>query len=191
MKDLSPRSCCHCGKDFTPKYTTLQIACSLRCATTYAKREREGKEKAEREQTKARKKALETIPELTKVAQREFNAFIRARDRDQACICCGKPLPTATGIRSHGVDAGHYRSVGSASHLRFDERNVHAQLVLCNRWGAGRAVDYRIGLIARIGLAAVEALEASNTPHKWTREELRDIATLYRTKRRNLEKEQA
>ena len=53
---------------------------------------------------------------------------------------------------------------GSAAHLRFDERNAHAQRKVCNRWGAGRAVDYRIGLVARIGLAAVEALESDNAP---------------------------
>ena len=45
----------------------------------------------------------------------------------------------------------------------------------CNRWGAGRAVDYRIGLICRIGLASVEALESENDPTKWTIEELREI----------------
>lgn len=189
MKDLSPRSCCHCGKDFTPKYTSMQQACTLRCAASYAKREREGREKAEKAQTKARKKALETIPELIKKAQHEFNAYIRARDKDKPCICCGHPL--GEGDVGGAFDCGHYRSTGSASHLRFDERNAAAQRKVCNRWGAGRAVDYRIGLIARIGQAEVEALEADNAVRKWTREELRDIATLYRQKRRELEKEQA
>jgi hypothetical protein len=186
MKDLSPRPCCHCGKPFTPQYTSMQIACTLRCAKSYAVKEREGKEKAERAVTKARRKALETIPALIKVAQREFNAFIRARDADQPCICCGQPL--GEGDVGGAFDCGHYRSTGSASHLRFDERNAHAQRKVCNRWGAGRAVDYRIGLVSRIGLAAVEALETNNEPHKWTREELRQIAATYRQKRKEQEK---
>ena len=59
---------------------------------------------------------------------------------------------------------------------------MHRQLVQCNRHGAGRAVDYRIGLIARIGLEAVEALEADNTARKWTIEDLRGIRDLYREK---------
>jgi hypothetical protein len=44
-----------------------------------------------------------------------------------------------------------------------------------------------VGLIARIGREAVEALEADNRVHKWTREELRAIAATYKAKRRELE----
>ena len=83
-------------------------------------------------------------------------------------------------------DCGHYRSVGSAQHLRYDERNAHGQRKQCNRWGAGRAVDYRIGLVARIGLEAVEALEADNAPRKWLREELIYIRDRYRAKLKEL-----
>lgn len=136
--------------------------------------------KVERVETLRRKEAIKTIPDLIKEAQREFNAFIRARDAHQPCICCGHPLGA---VEVGGAfDCGHYRSTGSASHLRFDERNAHAQRKVCNRWGAGRAVDYRIGLVARIGLEAVEALESNNSPHKWTREELIQIRDTYRAK---------
>jgi hypothetical protein len=145
------------------------------------------KRKVDRATDRARRRALETIPELIKVAQREFNAFIRLRDEWRPCICCGKPLHSGIDVGG-GFDAGHYRSVGSAPHLRFDERNCHGQRKVCNRHGAGRAVDYRIGLIERIGLEAVEALEADNRVHKWTREELREIAAHYRMRRKELEK---
>lgn len=136
--------------------------------------------KVERAETRRRKEAIKTIPELIKEAQHAFNAYIRARDARQPCICCGQPL--GTGEVGGAFDCGHYRSTGSASHLRFDERNAHAQRKVCNRWGAGRAVDYRIGLVARIGLEAVEALEFDNTPHKWTREELIAIRDTYKAK---------
>ena len=43
-------------------------------------------------------------------------------------------------------------------------------------------MDYRIGLMARVGLDAIEALEADNTPHKWTREELIAIRDTYKAK---------
>lgn len=164
-----------------------QKVCSVRCATKLAKAVRAKGRKELRE----RKKELQTIPELIKVAQREFNAYIRARDKDQPCICCGQPLCGSDASASTGgaFDCGHYRSTGSAPHLRFDERNAHGQRKVCNRWGAGRAVDYRIGLIARVGLEAVEALEADNTIRKWTREELREIAATYRAKRKELEKQ--
>lgn len=142
--------------------------------------------KVEKAETRRRKEAIKTIPDLIKEAQREFNAYIRARDAHQPCICCGQPL--GTGEVGGAFDCGHYRSTGSASHLRFDERNAHAQRKVCNRWGAGRAVDYRIGLVARIGLAAVEALENDNTPHKWTREELIAIRDNYKAKLKEMKK---
>lgn len=144
--------------------------------------------KAEIATTRARKQALKRIPDLIKEAQTAFNAYVRARDEKEACICCGRfPMSDAW----HSWDCGHYRSTGSASHLRFNEDNAHRQLVICNRHGAGRAVDYRIGLIARIGLARVEALEADNTPHKWQRDELISIRDHYRARLRELKEETA
>ena len=142
--------------------------------------------KVERAETRRRKEAIKTIPDLIKEAQREFNGYIRARDQDQPCICCGRPL--GDGQVGGAYDAGHYRSTGSASHLRFHPDNCHAQRKDCNRYGAGRAVDYRIGLIARIGAARVDALEASNQPHKWTREELIAIRDTYKTKLKEMKR---
>lgn len=142
--------------------------------------------RVERAETRRRKEAIKTIPDLIKEAQHAFNAYIRARDAHQPCICCGRPL--GDGDVGGAFDCGHYRSIGSASHLRFDERNAHAQRKQCNRWGAGRAVDYRIGLVARIGGEAVEALESDNTPRKWNREELIAIRDEYRAKLKELKK---
>jgi hypothetical protein len=175
------KQCAHCLRPFTPA-RPLQSVCSPRCAAQLTK-VRKAKEKAD---LKERKRALETIPELIKVAQREFNAWIRARDEGKPCICCGEPLSDGVGGAGGAFDCGHYRSVGSASHLRFDERNAHGQRKRCNRYGAGRAVDYRVGLIGRIGVAAVEALEADNGIKKWTRDELRQIAATYRQKLKEL-----
>jgi hypothetical protein len=140
------------------------------------------------ERDKARKAALKRIPDLIKEAQFAFNAYVRARDSSFPCICCGQPLiKEAVG---GGYDCGHYRSTGSASHLRFDEDNAHGQRKVCNRHGAGRAVDYRIGLIARIGLQRVEALEANNQVHKWSVDELKVIKAKYRAKLKELEAKQ-
>jgi hypothetical protein len=183
----APRSkqCSVCLKPFMPA-RPLQAVCSPRCAHRKVKLTKE----KEREEFKKRRAELETIPELLRKAQTEFNKWVRTRDHDQPCISCGAPPPDLSGLHA-GRDAGHYRSVGSASHLRFHVDNVHAQCVKCNQWGAGRAVDYRIGLIARIGQARVEALEADNTPRKWTREELRSIRDTYRQKLKDMRKEQA
>lgn len=144
--------------------------------------------KVERAETRRRKEAQKRIPDYIKEAQHAFNAYIRARDAAKPCICCGKPL--GAGEVGGAYDCGHYRSTGSAAHLRFHEDNAHAQRKVCNRWGAGRAVDYRIGLVARIGLEAVEALESSNTPHKWTREELISVTQKFRRMLKDLQASQ-
>jgi hypothetical protein len=67
-------------------------------------------------------------------------------------------------------------------HLRYNEDNAHGQRKQCNRWGAGRAVDYRIGLIKRIGLERVEALESNNEVVKYTIEDLKEITKKYKAK---------
>lgn len=169
----------------------MQKVCSPACAhalTSAENAKNAAKAKAlEAKQDRARRNALKTIPELKKEAQIAFNAYIRARDHlaGHACICCGRPLDW--GRLGGAVDAGHYRSTGSADHLRYDEDNCHAQRADCNRYGAGRAVDYRIGLLGRIGAKRVEALEADNTPRKWTRHDLERIKREYTVKARNLQ----
>ena len=178
-----PKPCAQCGTLFSPFSSTARL-CSPTCARKIVKAD----QKAEKVQTRARKAELETIPQLIKKAQHAFNAFIRGRDARNPCISCGAPPPDLSALHA-GRDAGHYRSVGSASHLRFDERNCHAQCVHCNQWKSGNAVDYRLGLLDRIGAAAVASLESDNTPHKWTREELREIRATYIAKLKHIQRE--
>jgi hypothetical protein len=142
------------------------------------------RQKAERKADRAKREKLKTRSDYLKEAQREFNRYIRLRDASRPCICCGQPLKS--GLVGGGYDAGHYRSVGSAPHLRFDERNVHAQRKQCNRWGAGRAIDYRLGLIGRIGQAAVEAIERDQTPRNYSADELKALRDTYRRLAREL-----
>ncbi|RYF30676.1 MAG: ninG protein [Comamonadaceae bacterium] len=142
-------------------------------------------EKVDRALTMERRERLKRIPDRIKEAQKVFNAWVRTRDQHQTCISCGKPPGDMTQLHA-GRDAGHYRSTGSASHLRFHEDNCHAQCVKCNQWGAGMAVDYRIRLLERIGLDRVEALEADNAVNKWTHEELKAIKSKYAAKLKEL-----
>lgn len=170
-----------CGRLFMP-VRLMQSVCSPACASRKVRSEK----KREREEIRKRKEAIKTIPTLIREAQHAFNAYIRHRDKDKPCICCGQPLSMGNEVSGGSFDAGHYRSVGSASHLRFEESNVHGQRKACNRYGAGRAVNFRIGLIDRIGELAVLRLERDNRVHKWTREELIEIKDTYRRKLREL-----
>lgn len=140
------------------------------------------------------REAQKTLPQLHREAQAAFNALRREQCKraGYGCVSCGRPLGwDHEGVRTHMVDAGHYRSVGSAPQLRYTSANVWAQCVNCNRYGAGKAVDYRIGLVQRIGVEAVEALESFNEVHKWTKEEVRAIRDESRASLRELKKGQS
>lgn len=173
------KACKHCGSSFSP-VRPLQSVCGPVCA---ARKVRSDK-KAEIQTTRARREALKRIPDLIKDAQTAFNSFIRARDAGLPCICCGKPFePQKPG---GSADAGHFRSRGAAPHLRFNEDNCFAQRKNCNRPGGTTYAAFRAGVVSRIGLERVEALEANNKVHKWTADELRAIKAEYRAKLKEL-----
>jgi len=178
-----------CGASFFPQRLG-QAVCSPACAIIDAPRNQPKARKAlaqvERTAIKVRKEKLKSRSDFVRECQQAFNEFIRWRDRAarHPCISSGRPLDWS----GNQTDAGHYRSVGSAPHLRFDERNCHAQSKADNRFLSGNAVDYRIGLIARIGLAAVEALESDQAPRKHTIEELKALTAKYRAMTRELKR---
>lgn len=191
MSRVKPKTCKACRCKFTPS-KPLQTVCGPQCAAEVAAKQRKAhavaKAKEERKAIKAKKEKLKTRSDYIKEAQIEFNRYIRFRDEGKPCICCGQPLDS---VGTGGAfDCGHYRSVGSAPHHRFNENNAAGQRKQCNRYGAGRAVDYRMGLIGRIGLQAVEALESDNEPRKWTIEELKAIKAHYKKKTKDLQCQQ-
>lgn len=189
---MKVKVCRNCKSPFEP-VRNMQAVCSVMCGLDRARKLREAKQKAERvadkAQDKVKREAQKTIPQLIAEAQVEFNKFIRLRDQlaGRNCISSGRALDWS----GNNVDAGHYRSTGAAPHLRFDENNCHAQSKHDNQWKAGNVVGYRVGLIQRIGIEAVEALESNNEVVKWDRETLRQIKVIYRAKVRALKKEQA
>lgn len=164
--------------------------CSPECGTVLAmarlEKQKSAAARADRQETKEKLAKFKSKRDHLADCQRAFNAYIRFRDRDQPCICCDRAGTAVDGLGAHGWDAGHYRSVGSAPHLRFHEQNVHKQLVYCNRYGAGRAVEYRIGLVARLGIAAVEALEADQAPRHYTVDELIALTAHYKQELKKL-----
>ena len=182
------KKCKVCKTEFTP-VRPLQKVCSPMCALEVSRQATEKKKAKEaqedRKKTREKLAALTTKPQLVKIAQVSFNKYIRERDLLKPCICCGKPL----GTEPNSFDAGHYRSVGSAPHMRFVEDNVHGQTKYCNNYLASNPVGYRKGLIERIGLARVEQLEADQTIRKYTREGLIEIARHYNAEARRLKKE--
>jgi hypothetical protein len=158
----------------------MQTVCSPPCALLLARKTTEKSQvkavAADRKETKRKLDDMQTKPQLTKKAQTAFNTFIRARDAGKPCISCGTPLSN----EPNTYDAGHYRSVGSAPHMRFVEDNCHGQCKHCNNYLAGNHVAYRQRLIERIGLQAVESIERDNTVRKYSHEGLIELAKHYR-----------
>lgn len=186
---MKPKKCRVCKSTFEQS-RPMQVCCSPICAIEYAKKSRAKieKQKSALESRKRRiaLESLKTRSDILREAQQAFNAYIRARDRiaGHPCISSGRQLDWS----GNNVDAGHYRSTGSAPHLRFDERNCHAQSKHDNRYLAGNAVEYRRGLIQRIGINAVEQIESDNTPRKWSKSDLIAIRDTYKAKLRELKR---
>jgi hypothetical protein len=178
-----PKGCAICREKFLP-FSTLAKVCGTTCAIEWAKRQRV---KAEKKQTREWRKANMTRGDLLKKAQTEFNRFIRLRDHDKPCISCGVINP-GTDETGQKWDAGHFRTVGSAPELRFEELNCHRQCKRCNKWLGGNFSNYRIGLIARIGQNKLEWLEGPHPVQKYSRDDLRDIADKYRAAANQLHK---
>lgn len=191
-KPRKPKVCKVCKCNFLPPLGLLRArVCGPVCAGTIGRAQRIKAEKArqvrERRETRAKLDAIRTKPQLVALAQKAFNGFVRARDAGKPCISCGAPLPhTAVG---GAFDCGHYRSVGSAVHMRFVEDNAHGQCKHCNRHLAGNHVAYRAGLIYRIGSQRVEQIECDQTLRKYTKEGLLEIARHYRAEEKKLRAE--
>ena len=190
-KQPRPKKCKNpaCGEKFVAQRLG-QAVCSPKCglAIKHVNQEKARKslDQVGRADIKVRKEALKSRGDHMREAQQAFNEFIRTRDQaaGHLCISSGKPLDWS----GNAVDAGHYRSVGSAPHLRFDERNCHAQSKQDNRFLSGNAVGYRIGLIARIGQEAVDSLESDQSVRKYTVDEIKAIKADYRAKTRELKR---
>lgn len=192
QRKLKPKKCRICAKEYQPVSSTSKVcsgACALKLLQKHAAQQKTRQRRQERAQDREKLEAMKTYPQLVRECQKAFNAVVRYRDMlaGYPCISSGRPLDW----NGNAVDAGHYRSTGSAPHLRFNFDNCHAQSKHDNLWKSGNAVDYRINLIARIGLARVEALEADNTPANWSHDDLRRMQAEFRAMLRKMKKEAA
>jgi hypothetical protein len=185
---LKPSKCKVCGTEYVKK-AQFQKWCGFECAAVLAEQalaKKKAKEAAQdRRQTREKLKAMEKYPVLVKRAQMAVNSYVRVRDAGGSCISCQKPL----GTEPNTYDAGHYRSVGSAPHMRFVEDQINGQCKHCNQYLSGNPIGYRKGLIERIGLDRVEQIESDQTIRKYTREGLSELAKQYREMTRQLIKD--
>lgn len=164
------KKCIVCRTPFQPMSMTHK-ACKPECAQMHVELEKDRKLKRERQEGLAK---LKKRADYFKETQAALNKWIReVRDAGKPCISCGHS--------DHGqkFDAGHYISRGSRPNLALEELNLARQCHWCNVHLSGNQILFRKGLVARIGLEAVEALEADTTPRKYTVEQLQAMKAEY------------
>ena len=168
---MRPKKCKICKNVFEPT-KPLQHVCGWECAIELSKTKRI---KTVRKEVKEARLKLKSRSDWLKDTQVVFNKYIRLRDQDDGCISCGSKS-------AYAYHAGHYRSIGSAGHLRFNEQNCHRQCSACNTHLSGNLIRYRLGLIRKIGIHAVETLESDNDTIKIGIEEIKILKAYFSAK---------
>lgn len=208
-KAPKPKKCKNpaCGDSFVPQRLG-QAVCGYKCglAIKDVNQAKAGKALAQvgRREIQVRKEALKSRADHLKDAEKAVRDYRRTYELSigSGCISCGESqesILAAQGWKVGGAfDAGHFMGKGARPELRLEPSNIWLQCKACNsgsymhaRKGYTVSQGFRTGLIARIGLDAVEALEADHEPRKHTVEELKAITAEYRAKTRELKKGQA
>lgn len=177
------RTCSYCKSRYTPTKPKQKV-CSAKCAIGLGEKQKSkalaSQQRMERKELREKKLAIKSRSEWMKDAQFWFNKFIRIRDGNNPCISCGR-------WHTGQYHAGHYRSVGSAPHLRFNENNCHKQCSVCNNHLSGNLLQYRAGIIQKLGAETVERLMSDNTPKHYSIDDLKEIKAIYQAKVKQLE----
>lgn len=203
-KQPKPKKCqnAECGKRFVPQRLGQRV-CSPACALATKDKHQVPARKAiadrQRKEIKVRREKLKTHSDHVKDAEKAVRDYRRIYEISigSGCISCGKSqeeIQAAQGWKTGGAfDGGHFLSKGARPELRLEPSNIWLQCKACNagsskyaRKGLTVSQGFREGLIERIGLEAVEALEADHRPRKYSNDELKAIAAEFRAKVRKL-----
>lgn len=183
MGTVRKKKCRNCGEKFRPRFSTLEVACSIKCAVVLGKAKEEKKKKAAwKEEKQQLKEKLKTLTNLEDDAKKSFQKWVRERDKNKPCVSCG--------TRTSDIwDGGHFYKAEIYSGLIFDERNCHKQCRKCNRFLGGNENNYRLRLIEKFGEAFVLQLDADAIKlkqYRFERSELKNLKRMYDKKYREL-----
>lgn len=184
IKSAKQKVCPICKLKFV-KVRAIQPCCqSFDCQIAYSAKlslkRKAAQEKLDRKDARERKEKAKTRTTYLAEAQVVFNRFIRARDKNESCISCGRDDV----VQWH---AGHFKTVKAHPELRFCERNTHKQCSQCNDHKGGNISEYRPRLELKIGKEELERLDNSHELHKYTIEEAKQIKETYRKKLKALQ----
>lgn len=157
----------------------------MNCAVTYAQAT-SAKLKATKEKkahTKAKRELKNNDRSFQlKKTQGIFNGYIRLRDSDLPCISCRRH-------HTGQYHAGHYKTVGANPELRFHPDNCHKQCSACNNHLSGNIVNFRIGLVGKIGAEGLDFIEGPHPAKKYTIAQLKVLQRWFTRKTKRLIKE--
>ena len=182
--EIKDKECANCPKTFK-QFNSMQRCCSPQCEREHKankKKKKEAKSLSQLNLISARNvKPTKPRTELVKKAEKVINTYIKLRDYFDGCISCGE-----WSENPYFFEAGHYRTVGSAPHLRFNLHNINKQCTDCNQRLSGNKEHYEEGLIAKIGLTKFHALETNNKGKKYTVEYCERLIEVFRKKTNRL-----
>lgn len=186
MNKPKPKKCAVCRVKFIPVRGIQPTCLSMECQAEYglraAEKAQKRREKAERAKwlesrkiIRMRMQEMKPLSYWAKRAERAVNAWIRERDKDLPCISCG---------RHHKGQwhAGHYLTVKAHPELRYEPLNIHKQCKPCNHDLAGNLIEYRKGLLAKIGQDAVDWLEGPHDPKRYRKDDYLAIEAEFKSR---------
>jgi len=172
----SKRKCKNCGERVRNYIVVNNVAyCSFESMVQYGiKNKAKGKKIKHAAQKKEyNENKLSTRKRATKEA---CHLYIRTRDKDKPCPCCGEPL-------GDDFHAGHFWESGNFPFLRFNEDNIHGQKASCNTFKGGDSGFYRQNLIKRIGIERVTYLDDNRSNKvKLNADDYREIEQYFKAK---------
>lgn len=175
-------NCKFCKIKFNQRYINIRYCLQTEeCIKEFNQFVKNQRQKAYKKETKEKKEAIMSRSEWLNIAQKVFNLYIRTRDKALPCISCG--------TNKGQFHAGHYRSVGSSPHLRFNENNCHAQCATCNNYLSGNLILYRKNIIFKIGLSEVEIIESDQGILKLSIPEIKELIAFYKAKIKQIQKD--
>jgi hypothetical protein len=180
--------CKICKEPFV-KIRPIQPTCKkFDCMVAYVNKIANNKLKRNKQEEKRKwnaekvvlREKTKTLSDYMKETQKVFNEYIRLRDKGLPCISCGATEYTPS--------CGHYFPSGNYKSVTFDEDNNNVQCwYFCNSKMSGNLINYRIGLIKKIGEERFKQLEERARKIKqWQKHELIELTELYKQKIKEL-----
>ena len=168
------RKCKYCLERYTPRHSSLEPCVKYECRLKHLDA---NTAKINRANKATAKEKIKSYSQRLGEAKKVFQKWVRVRDKGLPCISCNAKVSSVW-------DGGHYKKAELYSGVIFNEFNTNIQCGKCNRYLGGNELNYRVGLIAKIGEQAVielEQLAEATRTKKYTSQELEDIKTKYKT----------